>query len=83
MLKTHVCGILFESTKKMSMDTLRSDELQAFIDLSSGMIDKSKSPYLAILPDVYDGVSRLSAVHTGSVEVGSFPFDGWSKKCDS
>lgn len=42
--KTRVASILFVVTKQMSTDTLGPDELQAFVDLSTIMINKSQGP---------------------------------------
>lgn len=50
-LQKRVTGILFVATRKIAVDILCSDELAAFIDCASGVIDidKSKAPYLSIL----------------------------------
>jgi len=73
-----VCGILFAASRQVSFEALGSPELEAFVHSAGGTVSKSKSQYIKMLPDVYKIIAEIASEETGSVNVGSFTYDGWS-----
>lgn len=75
-----LCGLFLISSRQLSFEFLGAPELEAFVDAAGGSIDRSKSSYLALLPDAYDAIAKLSSCETEAVNVGSITYDGWTPK---
>lgn len=79
-LLRRVCGVLMVARDQTPLHLLNSDALTAFVHACGGRVDNSKTPYLTILPDVYDAAADIIREQTNIARVGSITYDGWSAR---
>lgn len=65
---------------KQSFDFLGSESPQIFVYSAGGGADKSKTPYLTILPDLFEVMSRMTSSMNSICKVVAFAYSGWSSK---
>lgn len=79
-LRSRVAGIIFIAFRQHSFESLGCPTLEAFIDICGGTVDKSKAPYLELLPEVFRVISKLTSSSTQVSKVGGVTYDGWSAR---
>lgn len=71
-----VAGVFLAASLQIPLELLGAAEMEAFIDCCGCSVDKSKTEYLKLLPKVYNAVSKMAAVETSTVCIGSFMYNG-------
>lgn len=79
-LLRRVCGVLLAARQLAPIGMLGSAAMAAFSYVCGGRVDHSKTPYVSLLPDVFDAVSKIVAACTEVARVGSMTYDGWSAR---